>query len=89
VIEPGPLNLGARHGLADRFDRCDLGDADAVDRSDARTGGNAIDMHGAGAAQRHAATELRASHAQDIAQHPEEWGVAVDIDAVGVAVDAD
>ena len=44
--------------------------------------GDAVDMHGAGAAQRHAAAELRAGHAEHVAQHPEQRRVAVDIDAV-------
>src|SRR5271165_2910803 len=46
-------------------------------------------MHGAGAAERHAATELRAGHAQAVAQHPKERSVAVDIDAVRATVDFD
>ena len=44
-------------------------------------------MHGAGAAERHAAAELRAGHAEHVAQHPEEWRVAVNIDAMCVPVD--
>ena len=64
-----------------------VGGADAVDRGDARAGGDAVDMHGAGAAQRHAAAELRAGHAEHVAQHPEQRRVAVDIDAVSLAVD--
>ena len=48
-----------------------------------------FEMDRAGAAQRHAATELRAGHAQHIAQHPEERRVVVDIDAVRLPVDSD
>ena len=33
--------------------------------------GDAVDMHGAGAAQRHAAAELGAGHAEHVAQHPQ------------------
>ena len=51
--------------------------------------GGAVDMHGAGAAQRHAAAELRAGHAEHVAQHPEQRRVAVDIDAVCSPVDFD
>ena len=51
--------------------------------------GHAIEMHRAGAAERHAAAELRAGHAQHVAQHPEQRRVAVDIDAVRAAVDFD
>ena len=86
-VEPGLLNPGARRCRADRLDRRDLGGADAVDRGDTGTGGDAVDMHGAGAAERHAAAELRAGQAEHVAQHPEEWRVAVNIDAVCVPVD--
>jgi hypothetical protein len=33
---------------------------------------NAVEVHGAGAAEYHAATKLRASHAKHVAQHPQE-----------------
>ena len=89
AVEPGLLDLGARRCRADRLDRCDLGRADAVDRRDAGTGGDTVDMHRAGAAQRHAAAEFRAGHAEHVAQHPEERRVAVDIDAVRSSVDFD
>src|SRR5262249_12144239 len=89
AVEPGLLELGARRGRADGLDRCDLGTADAVDRGDAGTGGDAVHMHGAGAAQRHAAAELGAGHAEHVAHDPKERRVTVDIDAMGVAVDFD
>src|SRR5215472_3418507 len=57
-VEPSLLDLGARRGRADRLDRCDLGGTDAFDRGDAGTGGGVVDMHGARAAERHAAAEL-------------------------------
>ena len=47
----------------------------------------AIEMHGASAAQCHAAAELRAGHAQHVAQHPKQRRVAVDIDAMRLTVD--
>src|SRR5215813_6943440 len=68
AIEPGLLDPGARRGRADRFDRRDRGAADAIDRSDAGADGDAVKMHGAGAAQCHAAAELRSGHTEDIAQ---------------------
>ena len=37
-------------------------------------------MDRTGAAQCHAAAELRAGHAQHVAQHPEQRRIAVDID---------
>ena len=46
-------------------------------------------MHRAGAAQRHAAAEFCAGHAEDVAQYPEQRCVAVDIDGVRVAVNFD
>src|ERR1700748_3459169 len=70
AVEPAFLDLGARHCRADRLDRRDRGGANAVDRGDAGTGGDAVDMHGAGAAERHAAAELRAGHAEHVAQNP-------------------
>src|SRR5262249_12029877 len=73
----------------DRLDGDDLGRADAVDRRDAGPRRIAVDMHGARAAQRHAATELGAGHAEHVAQHPQERRVAVDVDAVRSAVDFD
>src|SRR5271165_5532253 len=57
VVEPGLLDLGASRCRADRLDRGDLGGAYAVDRGYAGTGGGTVDMYGAGAAERHPATE--------------------------------
>ncbi|MNF73831.1 hypothetical protein D3C84_558450 [compost metagenome] len=44
-------------------------------------------MHGAGAAERHAAAELGAGHAQHVAQDPKQRRVGVDVDAVLSAID--
>src|SRR6266436_6038974 len=88
-VEPGLLDLGARRCRADGLDRRDVGGADAVDRGDTGTGGDADDMHGASAAERDAAAELRAGHAEHVAQHPQERGVTVDIDRPIDAVDLD
>jgi hypothetical protein len=52
-------------------------------------GWGAVDMHGASAAQRHAATKLRTGHAEHVAQHPQEWRIAIDIDITRVPVDFD
>src|ERR1700704_2484340 len=41
-VEPGLLDLGARRCRADCLDRCDLGGADAVDRGDTGSGGDAV-----------------------------------------------
>jgi hypothetical protein len=59
----------------------------AIDGSNARASGNAVEVHGASAAQRHAATEFRSGHAQHVAQH--QWRVPVDIDTVRRPIDVD
>src|SRR5262249_24377068 len=87
AVEPRFLNLSAGRRCADRLDRRDFGGTDALDRGDTRAGGSAVDMYRAGAAQRHAAAEFCAGQAEHVAQHPEQRRVAVDIDAVRVAVD--
>src|SRR6201991_3909128 len=83
---PRLLQGCALRSLSDRLDRGDRALADAVDRGDTGPRRRAVDMHGAGAAQRLAATELGPGHAQHVAQHPEQRGVAVDIDLMGCAV---
>jgi len=66
MVEPGLLDLRARRSPANRFDRRDLRRADAVDRGDARTRRGTADVHGAGAAQRHATTEFRPRLAEHV-----------------------
>jgi hypothetical protein len=88
-IEPCFLNLGPGWCLSDRLNGGDSRVADAFDRGDAGTNGSPVQMHGAGAAQRPAATEFRAGHAEHVAQHPKQRGVPVDIGLVIVAVDFD
>jgi hypothetical protein len=46
-------------------------------------------MDRAGPAQSCGATELCAGHAQDVAQDPEEWDIAIDIDEMARPVDLD
>src|SRR5215475_11259664 len=89
MVEPGLLDLRACRCRADPLDGGHLRLADAVNRSDAGTGGDAVDMHSAGAAQRHAASELRPGHAEHIAQDPEQRRIAIHIDAVCGSVDFD
>src|SRR5262249_57568165 len=71
AVEPSLLDLCTGRRSADRLDCRNRRVADAVDGSDAGTGGGAIDMHGASATQRHAAAELCTGHAEHVAQHPE------------------
>src|SRR5215510_13906490 len=66
AVEPGLLDTGAHRGRADCLDGRNLRRADAIDGSDAGTGSDAVDMHGAGAAQCHAAAELCAGHAEHV-----------------------
>src|SRR5262249_24291850 len=49
----------------------------------------AVDMHGAGAAQRHAAAEFRPGHAEHVAEHPEQRRIAVHVDAARTSIDGD
>jgi hypothetical protein len=46
-------------------------------------------MHGASAAQRRAATEFRAGHAEYVPQDPEQWCVAINIGTTRGSVDFD
>src|SRR3954454_18685520 len=62
MIEPGLLDSRTRRCRADRLDRRDRGCADAVDAGDAGACGDAVDMHGAGAAEARAATEFGSGH---------------------------
>ena len=49
--------------------------------------GDAVDVHGAGAALGDAAAELGAGQAERVAQHPQQRRVGLDIDLVGSSVD--
>jgi hypothetical protein len=87
AVEPSLLDLVAGRCCADRLDRRDLGVANAVDGRDARTGGDTVDMHSAGAAQCHPATKLRAGHPKHVAQHPQKRGITVDINGASDTID--
>ncbi len=50
--------------------------------------GLAVEVHRAGAAQRRAAAELGAGHAERVAQGPEDGGGGVGVDLPVLAVDA-
>src|SRR5262245_5582048 len=66
-----------------------VGGADAVDSGDAGTGGGPVDMHRAGAAERHATAELRAGHAKDVTKHPQQRRIAVNLSDAITAIDVD
>src|SRR5918995_252131 len=76
-IEPGLLDLCALRCRADRLDGSDLGLANTVDRRDAGTRGDAVDMHRTRAAERQAAAEFGAGHAKHVAQYPQQRSVVV------------
>ena len=75
--------------LADAFDGGDFLAGERRDRRDARTHRHAVDMHGAGAALGHAAAELGAGQADQVAQHPEQRHVAGRIDFMLPPVDVE
>src|SRR3979490_1409315 len=54
---------------------------------DAGAHGLAVEVHGAGTALSDAAAELRAGHAQRVAQHPQEGRAGRGVDLAGLAVD--
>ena len=56
-------------------------------RQDARADALAVDVNGARAAQRHAAAELRARHAEVLAQDPEQRRLGIDVEGVDLPVD--
>src|SRR5712671_3329475 len=77
-VDPGLLNLLAGRRLADGLDGDDLLSCHPRNGGDAGTGRSAIDVHRARAAKRGAAAELRAGHAEHVAQHPQQGRVVVD-----------
>src|SRR6266478_8011392 len=67
-LEPGLLKGLSDRRLSNCFDRRDDLLADGTDGRYARAPRHAVDVHGAGAAQRDAAAELRTRDAEHIAQ---------------------
>src|ERR1700726_515293 len=87
--EPSILSLPTRWSLPNSFDRSDRRTANAVDGRDTGARRRPVQMNRTGAAERHAAAELRAGHAEHVAHYPQERGVTVDIDRPIDAVDLD
>src|ERR1700731_4163780 len=87
-IEPCPLNFSAGWSPTDRLNGGDLGVSNALDGRDAGANRIAVLMYGAGAAQRHTATKLRAGHAEQVAQYPKQWRIAIRLYDMDVAIDA-
>src|SRR4051794_16161252 len=89
MVDPGLLNFRSDRSRAYRLDRRDAGVTNTVYRRDAGADGSTVEMHGASAAQRHAAAELGASHAEHVPQYAEQRRVAVDIDTALNSIDVD
>src|SRR6266851_461264 len=68
------------------FDGRNLLAGDAAHRSDAGALRVSVNMHGAGAAERHAATELGAGEVQGIAEHPEQGHLGAYLHCLRLAV---
>src|SRR6266850_2860247 len=89
MVEPSLLDLRTDRCRTNCLDRGDFGLAYAVDRRDAGTDGGTVEMHGTGAAQRHATAELRARHAEHVTQNPQQRRVPIDVDAARGSVNVD
>src|SRR5215469_15183760 len=85
---PGAL-YGTRDLAADAFDGGDLAVADIADLRLAGAHRIAVEMDGAGAAERQAAAELGAGEVELVAQGPEEGHVGLRIDVVRRAIDGE
>ena len=84
-FHPGLLDGVAAIG-GEAFDGGDFFAGDAGHGGNAGTRGFAIDVHGTSAAQRHAATELRARHVQGVTEHPKQRHVRADVNGSGFVV---
>jgi len=79
-VESDPRALhGAARGRAQAFDGSDLLALHRRHGRDARARRLTVDVHGTGAAQRHAAAELGAGELQMIADGPQERHLRIDI----------
>src|SRR6266850_4310663 len=71
------------------FDGGDFLAGDAGNFGDAGARGFAVDMHGASAAERHAAAKFRSGHVQRVAKHPEQRHVRADVDGLYFTVESE
>src|SRR5207247_11043207 len=88
LLEPGPLDRVAPVGRQ-ALDRRDAGAGRVTDGELARTGGAAVDVHRAGAADPDAAAVLGPSQAQPVAQDPTQRHLGGSVDVARRAVDAE
>src|SRR5689334_5504722 len=86
-VEPRLLHLLAGRRFSNGLDGGDLLAGRRGYRCDARASRLAVEVHGAGPAQRHPAAELRAGQADDITQHPEDGHVRGHVDGHVASVD--
>ena len=86
-IEPGLLHRMQLAVLRQRFDGGDLLRADGADGDLAGARGDAVDVHGAGAALGDAAAIFGAGQADRVADDPEQRRVGFNVDVVGLSVD--
>src|ERR1700686_1158524 len=86
-IEPGLLHRVQLAVLSERLDGGDLLAADGADGDLARARGDAVDVHGAGAALGDAATVFGAGQSDRVADDPEQWRVGFNVDVVRLSVD--
>ena len=84
--DPRPLD-GVVAVLGQALDRGDLLSADRSDGQDARARLLPVDVHGAGAARRDPAPELRAGQPEVLAHDPQERNVVGSIELAGLAID--
>ena len=88
-LEPRCLHPPSDLGIADALDGHHGCIADARHRSDARSRRHAVEMHRAGAAERHATAEFRALEVELVAQHPEKRRIRFRLDDALSAIHRD
>src|SRR5262249_58972239 len=86
---PGGWRRFADGATANRLDRDDLAVRHRGDGRDAGAGRLAVDVDGAGAAERHAAAELAAGEPELVPQGPQQRGLARHIDVLALSVDVE
>jgi hypothetical protein len=85
-FDPGALD-GMTAGGGEAFNRCDVFSGHGRNRRDAAADRGALDVHGTGAAERHAASEFSAGHVEGVAENPEQRHVGIDVDRCGFSVE--
>src|SRR5262245_8457300 len=89
LLDIGLLQRMRLLGRAEAGERDDLGSADCRNRRDAGADRLPVEMHGAGAALRKAAAEMRIVEAEVVAQRIEQRHIGIGVDRVDLAVDVE